>query len=557
MDSTRPHSDDSSSTPPPLPQPESSAAIPDQLTWDRLNEVDDQRPDAELWVDSSASEGTPKVEETPGPVGARERIGSIDVLRGVAVLGILLLNIHSFGGPDPINEVDPAVIGDDKGANPAILFVLNLLFESKMRSIFAMLFGAGLILLADRVESRGGDPAMIYYKRVLWLLLFGACHALFLWYGDILYTYAICGLLLFPIRKVPPIGLIAISIVVLGIWVLGMSLGAWQLQSMHEQYDQAAELKAAGEPVPDSVQSAAKAYRGWIDQAGGEAADPNRITLYQSGTYGEIFADRLIIVLLLWTIVFIFFSFWQTCALMCIGMVLMRWRVFTASLSKTTYLAMIVLGYGLGLPMVYQGFLIEESDRGSFLGMLESGAMIYNEVACIPVAIGHIGVVMLICKYGLIEPLTRRLAAVGRMALTNYLMHTLICTTLFYGYGFGLYGRLDSTAYMGIVAAIWTLQLILSPVWLNYYQFGPAEWLWRTLTYFKIQPMTRKASHASSTEKEAFEGFPIGDPNDLAAHDSPRDGRAVDAHMDRFEDPNGNSAPISESISHRTKFDQP
>ena len=96
---------------------------------------------------------------------------------------------------------------------------------------------------------------------------------------------------------------------------------------------------------------------------------------------------------------------------------------------------------------------------------------------------------MLIVKAGAITWLTRRLAAVGRMALTNYLTHSIVCTTLFYGYGFALYGTMNRTALFGVVIVIWSVQLILSPIWLAHFRFGPAEWVWRSLTYWRFQPM--------------------------------------------------------------------
>jgi uncharacterized protein len=122
--------------------------------------------------------------------------------------------------------------------------------------------------------------------------------------------------------------------------------------------------------------------------------------------------------------------------------------------------------------------------------------MLYNAFGSIIVALGHVGAVMLIVQSGAMEWLMRRLAAVGRMALTNYLTHSLVCTTLFYGYGFGLYGTINRTGLAAIVLAIWTFQLIVSPIWLRYFRFGPAEWLWRSLTYWRIQPMRVRAVEA-------------------------------------------------------------
>ncbi len=117
------------------------------------------------------------------------------------------------------------------------------------------------------------------------------------------------------------------------------------------------------------------------------------------------------------------------------------------------------------------------------------GGIFYNAFGSLVVALGHVGMLMLVVQSGLIAWLTTRLAAVGRMALSNYLTHSLVCTTLFYGYGFGLFGHINRTGLAGIVLFIWIFQLVVSPIWLKHFRFGPAEWLWRSLTYWRIQPI--------------------------------------------------------------------
>ena len=149
---------------------------------------------------------------------------------------------------------------------------------------------------------------------------------------------------------------------------------------------------------------------------------------------------------------------------------------------------MVGLGYGIGLPlMVFDAIkLIEHKFSVDYL---MHGGILYNVFGSLVVAMGHVGLLMLIVQSGAIGWLTRRLAAVGRMALTNYLTHSIVCTTLFYGYGFNLFGHINRTGLVAIVLAIWIFQLVVSPIWLKYFRFGPAEWLWRSLTYWRIQPM--------------------------------------------------------------------
>jgi uncharacterized protein len=173
---------------------------------------------------------------------------------------------------------------------------------------------------------------------------------------------------------------------------------------------------------------------------------------------------------------------------MLIGMGLMKLGVFSAMRSRRFYLWMVAIGYGIGLPLIaFDGW---ELIRHRFSTSYEMhGGVLYNYFGGLVVALGHVGMLMLIVQSGVLASLTRRLAAVGRMALSNYLTHSIVCTTLFYGYGFGLFGDINRTGLAAIVLIIWVTQLLLSPIWLRHFRFGPAEWLWRSLTYWKLQPM--------------------------------------------------------------------
>ncbi len=152
------------------------------------------------------------------------------------------------------------------------------------------------------------------------------------------------------------------------------------------------------------------------------------------------------------------------------------------------YLWMVGLGYGIGLPlMVFDG--MELIGHGFSADYMLHGGIFYNAFGSLVVALGHVGLLMLIVQSGVLGWLTRRLAAVGRMALSNYLTHSIVCTTLFYGYGFNLFGTINRTGLAAIVLTIWIFQLVVSPIWLKYFRFGPAEWLWRSLTYWRLQPM--------------------------------------------------------------------
>ena len=178
---------------------------------------------------------------------------------------------------------------------------------------------------------------------------------------------------------------------------------------------------------------------------------------------------------------------------MLIGMGLMKLGIFAARLTRRAYLIMMAVGYGIGLPlMAFDTY--HELNNGFFLGRqlwhtLDGWPML-TIYGSLPVVFGHIGLVMLICQAGALPWLTRRLAAAGRMALSCYLFDSIFCTTFFYGYGLDFTASLHRPLLYAIVLTIWTAQLLVCPLWLEKFRFGPAEWLWRSLTYWKLQPMT-------------------------------------------------------------------
>ena len=182
---------------------------------------------------------------------------------------------------------------------------------------------------------------------------------------------------------------------------------------------------------------------------------------------------------------------WDVLAMMLLGIALYKLRVITAELSFRSYLLMVVIGYGIGLPINYYETMLILNNDFSIEAFYQAG--ITYAVGRIAVSFGHIGLVMLFCKLNIIGFLRRSLAAVGRMALTNYIMHSVICAFVFTGIGFALFGRLQRYELYYVVISIWIFQLIASPIWLKYFRFGPLEWLWRTLTYRQAQPFRRQS----------------------------------------------------------------
>ena len=431
------------------------------------------------------------------PVQAVERVASVDVIRGFALLGILAMNIASFSWPGVVYEIP--IMAEGAGPLDTILWGFNhLIFDTKMMTLFSMLFGAGLVLMSDRAESRGISLRRLYYRRIFWLLVIGIIHAALIWEGDVLVIYALCGFLLYPFRSLKPKTLIIIGILfnlMMVAMLLGFRFGGIPyMRSTAEQVD--AQVKDQEKPGwwNQSVHDA------WKEMSKQEL--PKRenflkeISRYR-GPYLELVKERASS--LIWMpIGLVMIYWWMVGGRMLIGMGLMKLGAFSATLSASTYQKMIIWGYGIGLPyMLFD--VIHQATNGFFLGrrlwyMLDGWPLI-TLLGSLPVVVGHIGLIMRMVQTGTFPWLTRRLAAVGRMALTNYLATSLFCTTLFYGYGFDLFATIYRPLLWGIVLAIWTTQLLLSPLWLEHFRFGPAEWLWRSLTYGKLQPMRIARGH--------------------------------------------------------------
>jgi uncharacterized protein len=432
----------------------------------------------------------------PGPVDSAERIGSVDMIRGFALLGILAMNIVDFGWPQAAYGNPMRGGGFAPGSSDRFIWIFNhLFFEAKMMTLFSMLFGAGLVLMGDRAEARGGSLRGLYYRRILWLLAIGLVHGYLFWGGDILVIYAECGLLLYPFRRKSPRTLIVLGTILMLIIVpVSLGIGAG-LDYMKATSERVVAMEKSGQ-TPTRFQK--RIHDAWTKQVGPNMKpDPKKqkenwdeeMQTFR-GRYAGIVKHRAGRLWVEHTIAFVVGLLWFVGGRMLFGMGLMKLGVFSASRPWTFYVKLAAFGYGVGLPLVaYDAFALihHKFSVDYFL----HGGLAFNAIGSVLVALGHVGMLVLIYQEGLLTWLTRRLAAVGRMALTNYLTHSLVCTTLFYGYGFGLFGTINRTGLAGIVLAIWVAQLLISPVWLAHFRFGPAEWLWRSLTYWKPQPMRR------------------------------------------------------------------
>ncbi len=399
------------------------------------------------------------------PTSPKQRLLVLDVLRGFALLGILIMNIQGFAMPFAA-YFNPAVYGDLTGINRLVWLLSHVFADQKFMTIFSMLFGAGIIMITSKLEGRGESSLGLFMRRNFWLLIFGLVHAYLLWAGDILVAYAVCGFIVYWFRNLQPKWLILLGILALAVHAAIMTMGALSLQYAPPEIS--AELTADWQPPQALVDAEVAAYLGsWSQQFAARAAES--ASVHTGGLF-------------LWAI-------WRAGGLMLIGMALYKWGVLTGRRDKRFYRRLAIVGLGIGLPLVTLGALLN-MNSGFAVGFAYFGpGYQFNYWASILVSLGYIGAVTYGVQAGWLPGLQRRLAAVGRTALSNYFLQTILATSIFYGFGLGLFGGIERWGQLIIVFAIWAVQLIISPLWLKAFLFGPAEWLWRSLSYMKWQPM--------------------------------------------------------------------
>jgi uncharacterized protein len=408
-----------------------------------------------------------------GPVAPSERILALDVLRGFAVLGILIMNVQSMAMISAA-YINPTAYGDLSGINWWVWAWSHLFADQKFMTIFSILFGAGVLLVAARAEAAGRSPFRIHGRRIFWLLLIGLAHAYLLWFGDILVTYAICGMVAYLFCRLPVKKLIVLGVGLIGVASLLYAFFAWSMQFWPP--DNLGETLSMWQPGPEAVQAEVDAYRGgWRDQM----------------------QHRVPAALSFQTFLLLIWSFWRVTGLMLVGMALLKAGVLGGARSARFYGVMAIVGFGIGLPLVGLGIHRNLAAGWAFDYSMFTGWQ-YNYWGSLAVAAGYIGLVLLFVLRRPGAWLVQRLSAVGRMAFTNYIAQTVIVTFIFYGHGLGLFGRVSRASQLLVVLAVWILQLLVSTAWLNAFHYGPVEWLWRALTYGRRPAFRRRAAHVGA-----------------------------------------------------------
>jgi len=431
---------------------------------------------------------------TTAPVSVAERINALDTTRGFAVLGILLMNIWSFGGPHEISEY-PVIAMDLGGAPLQTWAVIHTLFEGSQRALFSLLFGAGMLLMVTRLQASAPDAPIgrIYYRRLFLLMGFGLFDAfLLLWAADILMIYALCGLLLYPLRNLGTRSLLLLALIVFA-FPAGLRINAWQESiPLQQEYNLLQADPTAMQELDEATAARMKAWEAKEKRAHPDLADPEVVEstrIQSSGKFGEFFIKGLQTSLILQIFVGLKSWFLDALGAMLLGMALFRSGVLTLQAPRSTYVLLAVLGYAIGLPIAaWETSALIAADFDPILKMRN---LIHYDVRRIAVGLGHLGTILLFCRAFPSSWVATRIAAVGRMALSNYLGQSILGGLIFYTVGLGLYGKYTGYYLYFFVAGIWAVEITFSNWWLARYRFGPFEWVWRSLTYRKRQPLRR------------------------------------------------------------------
>jgi uncharacterized protein len=408
--------------------------------------------------------------ETAAPA----RIAALDLVRGVAVLGILAVNVFNFAAPGS-SAYSPNLPQPGSAADQYLFGAVLLLFEGKMRALFTILFGASLLLFVERAEERGNDGARLQRRRLGWLALFGYLHFALLWDGDILFLYAVVGFAALAFRRAQPLPLVLAALVLFAFWQAG---GA----AMFAQPVSAETAVRAG--------TASKAQASYYAQIVAEARmdDANDLAEAQLGFGGQIvsrLSDRPWLPPAL-----VLFVFGETFPLMLIGMALFRSGFFSGHWPRRRLWQMATHGIGAGGALTL-AFTIWAHGQGYPEFAMQLAIHFLLSFPHLLMALGYAALLVLAAPRLLASAIGQRLAAAGRMAFSNYIATTIVMSAVFGGWGLGLFGRFGEAQAWLLVPPVWALMLVWSKPWLARFRQGPLEWLWRSLTERRLLPLSR------------------------------------------------------------------
>lgn len=403
-----------------------------------------------------------------------DRIRTLDLIRGVAVLGILAVNVATFAGPFSGAHSPNLPVPGSLADNWAFAFTL-VFFEGKMRALFSILFGASLLLFVERQDQAGRHGAELQVRRLLWLALFGWLHFLLLWDGDILFLYACVGLGALILRRTPPLQLVVIALLLFTAWQAWGSLG-WAPSAVQEDRviagtaspsERTQHAKLVAEKRQEDRTDAEVTLSSWpAEVASRQRAHPAYPIAMLAGNWGE------------------------TLSYMMIGMAVFKAGFFSGGWTRRRLwlLAAGGSGIGIGLTLLFTAWAHPRGYPEFAMYLAISYGLSFPHLLT---ALGYAALLVLAAPSLLSGAVGKRLEAAGRMAFTNYIACTVMMCAVFYGWGLGWFGQLGAAGQWLVVIAAWALMLAWSQPWLTRFRQGPLEWLWRSLTEWKRLPFWR------------------------------------------------------------------
>ena len=429
------------------------------------------------------------------PVKRSERIVLLDSLRGIAILGILLVNIRGFGLPYQAVP-DPAVSNDTAGKNFYAWFINEWLIDGNFRALLSMLFGAGMLLFLNRAGKQKTKGAELFFRRQFWLFLFGFVNIyLFLWFWDILYMYAVCGMVLFAFRRLSVTKLFIAAIICLVMTDLFDTVELYRQKVIIHKGETILQPGADSATFNHDKWTAIEEYNQFVKKTSlvSKQKEAASYTQKTNGKFVTLYALHHKLSVDIQSAGFFTFFFWDILLFMFLGMAFYKKGILTGEVSPGFYWILTLSGLGAGLLLSWFRLKpIIENDFNDYQIIKNTGVRFY-ETARTFRALGFLGLLMLLYKSGRLTQLGSLLQPVGQMALTNYLMQSILCGFFFYGIGFGMFGKLERIELYYVVMIVWLIQIIFSHVWLHYFLYGPFEWVWRSLTYWKKQPFRKES----------------------------------------------------------------
>ena len=449
---------------------------------------------------------------TPAP-----RIDALDLLRGIAILGIFLMNTWTMSVPqdaytNPASYNPHWVIGHGfptgtdfpagqqtyadseplTGVNRATYTLIHLFADMKFITTFSILFGAGIVLQAQRSQKKGRNPWSTHYLRMSVLLIFGLCHTFGFWYGDILTDYALAGLILAPARLLPPSLLMLIGIVMIAL-VTAIDQARVNDRDIRDQ-----PLTGWISTTLDKFDSFDRHIRSEFSNGKYyDSENDKELDIYRGGWWGQIIGHRAATSIIGHTTEFLTWTFPRCGGCLLLGMALQKRRFFHAVWPREAYATIAAIAVPLGWMISFLGTRFNDAINWSenwysFFSLWHLGVE-FNYWGSLLTAFGYISIGVLLAiwaanpAHSLLRLALIPVRAVGRMALSCYLAETLLGTTIFYGHGLGYFGYLTRAQLLPIVLGTWIAILAFATLWLTFFRQGPFEWFWHSLVYWDWQ----------------------------------------------------------------------